>query len=168
VLKTTAVVWDGFNCSENKALPEMLNPRLEYEIKVGDVLMTRAGPGNRVGVVAYVDSTQQMLMLSDKLYRIHPKKIIVNEYLALLLSSNSIQRQLNTTKTGLAESQSNISQDIVKKLLVAVPTNKEQDIIVRRTNTAARKIKSDQTYLNKLKVLKSGLMQDLLTGKVKG
>ena len=167
VLKTTAVVWTGFNCCENKALPVKLKPRLEYEVKVGDVLMTRAGPGNRVGVVACIDSVQIKLMLSDKLYRIVSNEKLVNEYLAMLLSSAAVQRQLNATKTGLAESQSNISQDIVKKLLIIMPDKKEQEIVVERVKSITSKIKTEQAYLNKLNVQKKGLMQDLLTGKVK-
>lgn len=167
VLKTTAVVWEGFNCYKNKALPKNLKPKLEYEIKVGDVLMTRAGPGNRVGVVAYVDMAQEKIMLSDKLYRIVPSKKLINEYLAMLLSSDAIQRQLNATKTGLAESQSNISQNIVKKLLIAVPIDREQNIVVERVKSISAKIKMEKNYLSKLKVQKNGLMQDLLTGEVK-
>ena len=87
VLKTTAVVWEGYNSLANKALPEGLNPRLEYEVNSGDVLMTRAGPGNRVGVVAYVNSTQNRLILSDKLYRMVPNESLNKEYLSLFLSS---------------------------------------------------------------------------------
>lgn len=166
VLKTTSVVWSGFNASKNKALPYWLQPRMEYEVQVGDVLMTRAGPGNRVGVVAYVNSAQEKLMLSDKLYRIVTNDKINDEYLALLLSSNAIQSQLNTTKTGLAESQSNISQDIVKKLTVAIPSLKEQNIIVKKFNALITTINTEILYLQKLKVQKNGLMQDLLTGKV--
>lgn len=90
VLKTTAVVWEGFNPAANKALPNSLKPRKEYEVNNGDVLMTRAGPGNRVGVVAYVKATRPKLMLSDKLYRIVPTKRIMKEYLSILLSSEKV------------------------------------------------------------------------------
>jgi type I restriction enzyme S subunit len=167
VLKTTAVVWKGFDSDANKALPSSLKPRPEYEVLVGDVLMTRAGPGNRVGVVAYVKDTQSKLILSDKLYRIEPTKQIVNEYLALLLSSDAIQRQIDATKTGLAESQSNISQDIVKKLIVNLSNIEEQKLVINRVNAIAYKIEHEYSYLKKLKSQKKGLMQDLLTGKVR-
>jgi len=166
VLKTTSVVWEGYEQKANKALPNSLVQRSEYEVKIGDVLMTRAGPGNRVGVVAYVHKTQSKLMLSDKLYRVVPTKRIEKEYLALLLSSEKVQRQIDATKTGLAESQSNISQDIVKKLTVFLPDIPEQKLVVERINAASNKINQEKTYLEKLKLQKMGLMQDLLTGKV--
>lgn len=167
VLKTTSVVWEGFDFSANKALPSELTPKKEYEIKAGDVLMTRAGPGNRVGVVVHVSSTQNKLLLSDKLYRIIPTERIGKQFLALLLSSELIQKQINATKTGLAESQSNISQDIVKKLKVFIPSIREQELIVERMSAINEKIDTEKKYLIKLKLEKKGLMQDLITGKVK-
>lgn len=167
VLKTTAVVWNGYAYRANKALPKYLAPRFEYEVNVGDVLMTRAGPGNRVGVVAYVKATRSKLMLSDKLYRIVPTKRIMKEYLSILLSSEKVQRQISATKTGLAESQSNISQDIVKKLNVSLPDMREQKSIVNRISAVFNNIDHEKIYLEKLKLQKKGLMQDLLTGKVR-
>jgi|GEM_PF-812397 len=166
VLKTTAVVWAGFSGRENKALPLNLFPRKEYEVSQGDVLMTRAGPGARVGVVAYVKSVRDKLMLSDKLYRVKGSQEISPEFLALLLSSNQIQSQLNATKTGLAESQSNISQDIVKKLNVFVPSLGEQVEVEKKLDAITMKIASIKSEIAKHKVVKKGLMQDLLTGKV--
>jgi len=38
---------------------------------------------------------------------------------------------------------------------------------VERMNTASNKINKEKIYLEKLKLQKKGLMQDLLTGKVK-
>lgn len=167
VLKTTAVVWEGYNSLANKALPEGLNPRLEYEVNSGDVLMTRAGPGNRVGVVAYVNSTQNRLILSDKLYRMVPNESLNKEYLSLFLSSAFVQSQLNATKTGLAESQSNISQEIVRKIMAIIPHLDEQNLVVEIIKSMNKKIDAEKKYLRKLSVQKKGLMQDLLTGRVK-
>lgn len=129
--------------------------------------MTRAGPGNRVGVVAFVDKTQDKLMLSDKLYRIVPSASLIPRYLALLLSSDSSQRQLNATKTGLAESQSNISQVIVSKLIVCIPPKFEQTKVVATLCGIDNKILRELILLKKLELQKKGLMQDLLTGKVR-
>ena len=121
VLKTTAVVWDGYQDFENKLLPSGLEPRPRLEVQPKDVLMTRGGPNSRVGVVAYVKTTQQKLMLSDKLYRLRYKLSVHPEFLAMALASSWTQRHLSTLKTGLAESQTNISQAIVKDLLIRVP-----------------------------------------------
>ncbi|MBD2329273.1 restriction endonuclease subunit S [Alkalinema sp. FACHB-956] len=167
ILKTTAVVWDGYNSLENKRLPSKLKPNFQYEVKVGDVFITRGGPNSRVGVVAYVYSTQEKLMMSDKLYRLVPKSSIDAEFLSLALSSESTQTYLSTLKTGLAESQTNISQTIVRKLIIPVPEKLEQRKIIDRVASVRGLIDKEKNNLRKLRSQKSGLMQDLLTGKVR-
>jgi len=167
VLKTTAVVWEGYQGRENKRLPGHLSPRPELEVCDGDVLMTRGGPNSRVGVVAYVDCTRPQLMLSDKLYRLVPKPSVIAEYLVLALSGHQTQRHLSTLKTGLAESQTNISQEIVRTLFLAVPPRAEQRLIAEATSAHDARIRAEEAYLEKLKLQKKGLMHDLLTGRVR-
>jgi len=36
-LKTTSVVWEGFQYQENKVLPDSLKPKPQYEVRNGDV-----------------------------------------------------------------------------------------------------------------------------------
>ena len=69
VLKTTSVQWDGFDPFANKALGPGLTPRPDSAVKAGDVLVTRAGPVNRVGVACVVLEDQPFRMLSDKIVR---------------------------------------------------------------------------------------------------
>ncbi|MEG4965711.1 restriction endonuclease subunit S [Microcoleus sp. B6-A1] len=167
VLKTTAVVWEGYQDCENKRLPSHLQPDPNYQVKVGDVLMTRAGPNSRVGVVALVDNTQGKLMLSDKLYRLVPGENIEPEFLVSALSSSGTQNYLSRRKTGLAESQTNISQDIVRTLLIPLPPLGEQEQITSVLDKYNTCIRTEEAYREKLKLQKQGLMHDLLTGKVR-
>jgi type I restriction enzyme, S subunit len=166
VLKTTSVTWTGFSTIENKKLPVGLKPKLNYQIRMGDLLMTRAGPNSRVGVVAYVENEPSRVLLSDKLYRLKPKQVLDSQFLTLALSSENTQRHLDAFKTGLAESQTNISQAIVRKLLVAYPDAIERQEIVVRLKSADEQIQNQLRSLLKLQQQKSGLMHDLLTGKV--
>ncbi|HEU0198368.1 MAG TPA: restriction endonuclease subunit S [Nevskiaceae bacterium] len=167
VLKTTAVTWEGYQDIENKALPESLKPRTQFEVHTDDVLMTRAGPNSRVGVVAHVRATQPKLMLSDKLYRLRNKNSVDPEYLALTLASAWTQRHLSTLKTGLAESQTNISQDIVRSMLIKIPKRDEQIRIVSALRGMDHQLVGERVVHKKLQSLKTALMQDLLTGKVR-
>lgn len=166
VLKTTSVVWEGYFDFENKRLPVGLNPRPKLEVNPDDILMTRAGPNSRVGVIAHVSSTQPRLMLSDKLYRLIPHESMNRRFLVYSLSSFSAQKHLSTMKTGMAESQTNISQEIVKKMLTVVPNKTEQDKIVETLNLSFTAIHESVLTLFKLRKLRTGLMQDLLTSKV--
>jgi type I restriction enzyme S subunit len=86
-------------------------------------------------------------------------------FLCHALSGFKSQKNLSNLKTGMAESQTNISQDIVKSLLTVVPEKDEQkriaDLLDFMTNETQQSVKA----LEKLYVLKTALMQDLLTGK---
>jgi type I restriction enzyme S subunit len=48
-----------------------------------------------------------------------------------------------------------------------LPIKSEQRKIIRIINKAERRIKEQQKYFSKLVDIKQGLMQDLLTGKVR-
>jgi type I restriction enzyme S subunit len=165
ILKTTSVTWKGYDENQNKRMPGKLSPKIHYEVKNGDVLITRGGPNSRVGVVSYVSETRDKLIFSDKIYRLIPKNIVLNKYLALALSSEFTQRHLSNFKTGMAESQTNISQKIVQALNILLPSIVEQKRIIETLNSSENVIDSLLIDLSKLKSIKTGLMQDLLSGK---
>jgi type I restriction enzyme S subunit len=167
VLKTSSVVWGGFDRTENKKLPSHLLPRFDLMINKGDVLMTRAGPNSRVGVVALVDIEPGQLMLSDKIYRLVPAAGLSSEFLTIALSSAATQRDLDSFKTGLAESQTNISQAIVRRLSLPIPQKNERDMICERISVVTDQIRITGVHHEKLQKLKQGLMHDLLTGRVR-
>jgi type I restriction enzyme S subunit len=72
VLKTGCVNWGVFNPEENKTLPEVIAPPLNLEVKIGDILMSRAsGSLDLIGSVALVHTLPKArLLLSDKTFRI--------------------------------------------------------------------------------------------------
>jgi len=131
VLKTTAVQWCDFQPQHNKALPSTLTPMPELGVKEGDVLVTRAGPRKRVGVVAAVRQDNPKLTISDKLIRLRVNRsIIIPRFLELSLSSSFSQEHIIQKKTGLADAQVNISQTILKSTPIAFPPLSEQHRIV--------------------------------------
>ena len=70
VLKVGCVNGTMFNPTENKALPAEQVPILEYEIKSGDVLMSRANTRQLLGSASLVGIVRSRLLLCDKLYRL--------------------------------------------------------------------------------------------------
>jgi len=167
VLKTTAVQWGGFFADANKALPRHETARPDIEVHEGDVLMTRAGPASRVGVVSFVDQTRPKLMLSDKLYRLVPSAALSPRFLALGLGGALSQRHLSSMKAGLAETQENISHAIVRSLRFLRPPLEEQRFICELAQRWDVRNGQEATRLAKLRLLKQGLMEDLLSGRVR-
>ncbi|WP_455425308.1 restriction endonuclease subunit S [Dryocola sp. LX212] len=127
ILKTTAVQTLEYREQENKTLPNSKQPRAQYEVKTGDILITRAGPKNRVGISCVVEKTRKRLMISDKIIRFHLiSKDISAKYISLCLNCGVTAEYLESSKSGMAESQMNISQDNLKFAPVALPPTKTQ------------------------------------------
>lgn len=131
VLKTTAVQVLRFLPQEHKELPASLDPRPQYQIEVGDILITRAGPKNRVGICCVVDAAPPRLMISDKLIRFHIVDDLINpRFVALCLSAGEPGRIVERLKSGMADSQMNISQDKLRSITIPLPPIEEQQRIL--------------------------------------
>lgn len=134
VLKTTAVQSLSFDPSQNKQLPAKLEPRPKFQALVGDILVTRAGPKNRVGVSCVVDVPTQRLMISDKLIRFHPIGNLSSRFIALSLNAGYTLSRIEDAKSGMAVMQMNISQDKLRIVPVPLPPLAEQHRIVAKVD----------------------------------
>ena len=131
VIKTTAIQDGYFLAEENKVLPLDFNLQESMVVHHGDLLITRAGPRNRTGVICVVDGEPENLILSDKTVRLSYLRIFVNpHYVMTALSSPAMQYFVVDAMTGMASSQVNISQEKMKTFLLPLPPLNEQQRIV--------------------------------------
>jgi type I restriction enzyme, S subunit len=122
VLKAGCANGGRFRESENKALPADVPPQPEFEIRAGDLIMSRANTRDLLGSVAYVACCRPRLLLCDKLYRLQLRHgAAVPRFLAYALSSDPIRYQLERSATGASDSMQNVGQDVVRGLQVACP-----------------------------------------------
>jgi len=167
ILKTTAVVWPGYAQGENKRLPANLRGDPSIEVKQDDILITRKGPVERVGVVVHVGETRSLLMIPDTVFkvRVSDHSQVVPSFLPLTLGSASVQSDWFQKKIGLADAQVNLNHSILRTTEFAKPNPEEQLRIVSEIKRCSSQATSDLNQLAKIRRLKSALMQDLLTGK---
>lgn len=165
VLKTTSVQWTGFESDKNKKLPQALAPRESLSLREDDVLVTRAGPNERVGVVSRVDRDYPKLMLSDKIIRLRTKTGTNPNYLALSLSLKKNNYQIMSKASGLATSQTNISQKFLLQTKLGIPCLPEQQKIASFLSKVDEKIGLLSEKKDKLTEYKRGVMQQLFNGK---
>ena len=128
-----------------------------------DVLTVRTG--SNVGDTSlvpekYIGSpTFTTLVTSTNKDRLHP------QYLVDYVDSNHGQSELNRLLVGGGKENLNVGEFV--KMRIATPPIKEQ----KKLNPALRRLNDflgvEQSQLAKLRTLKTGLMQDLLTGKVR-
>ena len=131
VIKTTAIQDGYFLAEENKVLPLDFDLQESMVVHHGDLLITRAGPRNRTGVICVVDGEPENLILSDKTVRLSYLRNFVNpHYVMTALSSPAMQYFVVDAMTGMASSQVNISQEKMKTFLLPLPPLNEQQRIV--------------------------------------
>ena len=131
VIKTTAIQDGYFIAEENKVLPLDFNLQESMVVHHGDLLITRAGPRNRTGVICVVDGEPENLILSDKTVRLSYLRNFVNpHYVMTALSSPAMQYYVVDAMTGMASSQVNISQEKMETFLLPLPPLNEQQRIV--------------------------------------
>jgi type I restriction-modification system len=175
VLTTTAIQENVFLPTENKVLPPNYIVNSEHSVQYGDILITRAGPVNRTGVVCLVDKECGNLILSDKTVRIDYLRNYCNPiFIVLVLNSPAIHELLMSVTVGMAASQVNVSQGNIQNTLIPFPGIKEQNRIVAKiTNLLPiiERYNSGQEQLEELNAqlpsfLKKSILQEAIQGKL--
>jgi len=88
------------------------------------------------------------------------------QFLYFLISGTAARRQIGRLLNG-SSGQRNISQAQIRSLVVAVPPPAEQVAAEAAVGGLERRARRERIYLDKLRTLKQGLMDDLLTGRVR-
>jgi type I restriction enzyme S subunit len=171
VLKVGCVNGGTFDEAEHKALPAGETPLPEYEIRPGDILMSRANTRELLGSAALVGSVRPRLLLCDKLYRLKVRgDLIVPAYLMLLLGTAPARFQLERESTGASGSMQNISQETLANMLVPLPPLQEQARVVElvRAETArmAEVVGRVRQAMERLVALRTALITAAVTGQI--
>jgi type I restriction enzyme, S subunit len=130
IIKVSAMTWGKFDAQENKAVPagRSIDPR--YEIRPGDILVSRANTEAYVGAPVLVGQCRPHLLLSDKSLRLIPGSGIDRQWLVYALASPTVRRQISAKSTGAQESMRNISQATLAEISIFLPPPAEQRRIV--------------------------------------
>lgn len=129
----------------------------------GDIVITREAP---VGEVCKIPERHPQACLGQRmmLYRTAPE-IVVNDFFLYALQSTSVQKRLDLISGGSTVGHVRVGD--IRSLWIYYPKSKgEQLRIADALNRISKKLEAETEQLNKLKMQKSGLMYDLLTGKV--
>lgn len=125
IIKVSAMTWGEFDPLEHKAVPaDRVDSR--FEIREGDLLVSRANTEEYVGASVLVGEVRPKLLLSDKSLRVTPKAGVQPAWLWRALQAPSARRQITALATGTKESMRNISQESLKKVLLPSATESAQ------------------------------------------
>jgi type I restriction enzyme S subunit len=134
-----------------------------HRVKESDLIFARRGDLARCAPV----TTQEVhwlcgtgcLLMRFKQYTLVPK------WLSFIYRHDIGQRQIAARAVGTT--MVNLNTQLLAHLAFPFPEKREQEAIVQCVDEADRAIEAEMLQLAKLNLLKSGLMTDLLTGRVR-
>lgn len=166
VLKVGAVSFGWFNEKQNKALPKNLKPRKQYEVKNGDLIISRANITQYVGACAFVRETRHNLMLCDKLFRVIWKKNspVLPSYLNEILKISQVRWQIENNLTGASPTMKNISKPALMSLQFPLPSLNVQSELVEYIEKQRNKSKTLENEAEKRKEEMSKNIEQMILG----
>jgi type I restriction enzyme S subunit len=154
-VKQGKIVWKGYqqiSIDDHNELTKNNKP-----IK-GDILYTRVGSFGEAAIVE-IDVEFSVFV---SLTLIKPKSAVTNNfYLKHLLNSSEVKALANNTTTGLGVQNLNVSE--VRRFELPFPPLPEQQKIAAILTSVDKVIEKTQAKIDKLKDLKTAMMQELLT-----
>jgi len=133
----------------------------------GDLLMSRANTRDLVGMVGVYRDVGTPCTYPDLMMRLRPSTETSAEFLQFVLQASAVRRQVQAHAVGTSGSMVKISGKIVSNLVVAIPSKTEQNQILALLAAGDAQLNSELEKLAVLRELKAGLMDDLLTGRVR-
>jgi len=132
VLKVSACSWEVFLPEENKALMPGTEPRTEFEVKAGDLLISRANTRELVARSVLVSAPcPSRLMLSDKTLRVSPTPAVEPMFLNLANGTLAARMHYEEHATGTSSSMQNVSQETIWSVPIPLPPLGEQRRIIQ-------------------------------------
>lgn len=170
VLKTSCVNNGIYNSHANKALPSRATPFPQYEVRNGDVLMSRAsGSVDLIGSVAFIYETRPKILLSDKIFRLHLSSKINRVFFTYLMGSLYMRSNIKQAISGAEGMANNITKEAIMGFKFALPPLHEQDLIVDFLVIKLRKISSliqkTESTISLLQERRTALISAAVTGK---
>lgn len=134
----------------------------KHVLQKGDLLVTRSGT---CGLVCIFNEYNVPVIPGAFLIRFRLSSTVVPEFVRFTMMTVNSQARIAQMASGGV--QKNLSGTNLKKLVLPIPPITEQKRIVKIINSILSKMRYEQQYLTQLQTLKKGLMQVLLTGKVR-
>jgi type I restriction enzyme, S subunit len=169
VLKTSAVGGGKFFPQESKTIADRDRRRAKVNPVANSLIISRMNTPALVGEIAYVDSDWPNLFLPDRLWLARPSSDSVTDmrWLAYVLSWPAYSRRLKQLATGTSGSMKNIAKNSLLNLPVPCPSCDEQQAIGAVLADVDEKINTLHVKLTKACGVRTGMMQQLLTGRTR-
>ena len=168
VLKTSCVSCGEFFPNENKAVWDSERRRVLEPVLGDTIIVSRMNTPALVGETGYIDAPHETLFLPDRLWQIKARQgsKLVMRWLSYVFQHRAYRLHVETYATGTSGTMKNLPKKAFLSMLLGFPGVKEQLAVMNMLLSLDQRISAEKALLNKLRRQKSGLMDDLLTGRV--
>jgi type I restriction enzyme, S subunit len=168
VLKVSAVKNGVFSAEENKQLPADIQPERRYEIKSGDLLITRANTPELVGAAAVANSPRPKIILCDKIFRIVTTRDLLPEFLVLVSLGTRIRVMCAEASHGTSQSMANLKTEEIKRWPIPAIPIPIQRAVIAELATAREHAANLIEKIDRQLALLAERRQTLITAAVAG
>jgi type I restriction enzyme S subunit len=135
----------------------------EFTVKPNDIVITMMGTVGRVAVIP--NDIGQAIISSHLLKITLDQSKCLPKYMYYYLLSRFVEKQIMRESRGIV--MGGLNTGVIKSLLVKLPPLEEQEKIVSHLSNLDSTILLLNIYKKSAGTLKKGLMQKLLTGKIR-
>lgn len=128
----------------------------EIKLKQGDILFTKTG--STIGKIGYLKNLYEPATINPQLAVITADK--ANSYF-LYLAMNTAENVSFVKKITVGGAIPTLSQEELKKMIIHMPCNEEQDKIAEVLSAFDKKIEIEQEILSNMQEFKKGLLQKM-------
>jgi len=157
------VQWDRVDLSDLPTMDFSDEERAKYSLREGDLLVCEGG---EIGRTAIWRGEMENCYYQKAIHRLRPKDGRILPEFMLRYMHRAVHESYFaklTSQTSIAH----LTQEKLELLSVPLPPIDEQQAIVEVFEAHDARIEAEAAYCDKLTKLKQGLMQDLLTGRVR-
>jgi type I restriction enzyme S subunit len=163
-----ANVQDGYlDLSEIKTLEIEASKVDRYLLEPGDVLMTEGGDYDKLGRGTVWEGQVQPCVHQNHIFRVRTSDDKLRPRFLSVITGSDYGKRYFLRNSKQTTNLATINKSQLRDFPVPLPSPLEQDRIIERIATQEEQIDSNTRYKRKLQSLKAGLMQDLLTGRVR-
>jgi type I restriction enzyme S subunit len=140
----------------------------KYLLKRGDILITLTGTIGKTdyGNVAYIEESDTMV-LNQRVGRFEMDDILFNKFIFFVFNSVTFKKQFFEHGKGGTGNQANVGKDGFETIKIVLPPLPEQKQIANILTSVDDKLELLQNQKGEYTCLKKGLLEQLLTGRVR-
>lgn len=142
--------------------PNDLKRLAAYTLREGDIVFSRVGSIDRN---ARISDAEDGWLFSGRLLRLRAREDIDPRYLSYHFHSEPFKQRVRAVSVG--QTMASLNTKLLESVLVAIPTYSEQVAIGSLLHDLDTELAALECRYSKACLLKQGMLQDLLTGRVR-